>query len=67
MKKSSPNSGAAAAPATEAKSGGRQSGRQNGHTVAVAESASVDLTILLASLQKMQEGAGPRGAKFPPG
>ncbi|HEY6181650.1 MAG TPA: HAMP domain-containing protein, partial [Terriglobales bacterium] len=52
MKRSSPQSGAATAPATEAKSGGRQ----NGHNVAVAESASVDLTILLASLQKMQEG-----------
>ena len=46
MKRSSPQSGAAAAPATEAKSGGRQ----NGHNVAFAESASVDLTILLASL-----------------
>ena len=36
MKRSSPQSGAAAAPATETKSGGRQ----NGHTsLAVAESA----------------------------
>ncbi len=52
MKRSSPTSAAAAASATEAKN----SGRQNGHSVAVAESSSVDLTVILASLQTMQEG-----------
>jgi HAMP domain-containing protein/CheY-like chemotaxis protein/signal transduction histidine kinase len=52
MKRNSPNAAAAAAPAPETKG----SGRQNGHTVTVAESPSVDLTIILASLQKMQEG-----------
>src|SRR5579871_2588455 len=50
MKRNSSSAGAA--PATETKS----AGRQNGQTVALAESPSVDLTIILASLQKMQEG-----------
>jgi hypothetical protein len=52
MKRNSSSAATAAAPATESKN----AGRQNGHTVAVAESPSVDLTVILASLQKMQEG-----------
>ncbi len=47
------NSGAATAPAGEKK---RSVQENNGHTVAVAEPASADLTVILASLQRMQDG-----------
>ncbi|HEY1464920.1 MAG TPA: HAMP domain-containing protein, partial [Terriglobales bacterium] len=46
------SSSSAATSAAAAKS----TGQSNGHTVAVAETPSTDLTLILASLQKMQAG-----------
>jgi HAMP domain-containing protein/CheY-like chemotaxis protein len=53
MKRNS--SSAASAPATAPQSG-KATGEHNGHGLAVAEPPSADLSIILASLQRMQEG-----------